>query len=290
VISAGAIWLLVLTLIQFAAVPRCAAQDEAPRPPRDFPPVARPGVIPPIAPGPSTPRDPILPTPESERPPNSSPDVPATPGSASREQVYRIGVGDELSIEVLGEPQLSRVVRVLPDGSIQYPGIGSIYVLGKTTVEATSELMTGLGRILRYPDAQLIVNSFGDQRVFVMGEIEIPGDHAFHKDMTALGAIAQAGGFRNTAQRGQVLVFRRTGPEACEVFPLDMRDAMDAEHPVGDLGLRPFDIVHVPKTFIANLNVFVDQWMRQNISPFTLYLEGWSAFNVNGTRTIVRNE
>jgi hypothetical protein len=52
--------------------------------------------------------------------------------------------------------------------------------------------------------------------------------------------------------------------------------------------LQPNDVVYVPRTFIANLNVFVDKFIRQNIAPFAAYITGWQALHVDDLSWKVR--
>jgi len=257
------------------------AQD-APEPRRDFPPLRSPHAVAPDTTWTSPPNGPKT----GEQPPSTPPNQAARPDSTAR---YLLGVGDELTVTVIGQPELSRVIRVLPDGSITYPGVeGTLFVLGRTPEEAGLMLKEKLGRLLRYPELQLMVTAFGAQLVYVMGEVEIPGDHEWHKGMTALQALAQAGGFKSTGKGNSVVVVRRTGPDSADVYQLDLRHALEQGGAASDLAVQPFDIIYVPRTFIANFNLVVDQWLRQNISPFTLYIEGWNAFHINSTRTIIR--
>ena len=56
---------------------------------------------------------------------------------------------------------------------------------------------------------------------------------------------------------------------------MDLEDSIDGETTLGDIQLQPFDIVYVPKTWVANANVFVDQYIRG-----LLMFRGWS-INLN---------
>jgi hypothetical protein len=83
-------------------------------------------------------------------------------------------------------------------------------------------------------------------------------------------------------------VLRRSEQAEAEFFQLDLTRPLEGEGAEEDMLLLPSDIVYVPKSFIADVNVFVDQYIRQNIAPFTLYIEGWNAFNLTQSRVIVR--
>jgi protein involved in polysaccharide export with SLBB domain len=190
---------------------------------------------------------------------------------------YLLGVGDELKLTVLSSPELSGVAKVRPDGAATFPGAGTLHVLGRTPEEVGRELEEKLGGILRYPRVDLAVTSFGEPRIFVMGEVPLPGDKPYYKGMSALQAVAAAGGFLPSGKSSSVLVLRRTGSDAAEVRQLDLGLSLKGK-PGPGLALHPYDIVFVPRTMIARANVAVDQYVRQMIAPFTLYLEGWRAW------------
>jgi len=220
------------------------------------------------------------------RPPAPVPYTSPAPETSAIEpeiDAYKILVHDELTTVVIGHPELSGPARVLPDGTMTVPGVGSLYVLGLSVGEATEKVNEAIATLVRFPQATVSVTNYGERRIFVMGEVTIPGDHAFHREMTAMAAIAQAGGFNDQAKRSSVVVLRRTGAADAAAFRLDARSILDGKDLAQDIKLRPFDIVYVPKTFIASLDVLVNQYFARLTPPFTLYLEGWNSFHADDT-------
>jgi protein involved in polysaccharide export with SLBB domain len=216
-----------------------------------------------------------------------SPEPPSftTPPADSYEYVpevdaYKVLVNDELTLTVLGSPELSGPARVLPDGTMSVPGVGSVYVLGLDLSEVTQKVTEALGAIVRFPRASVAVTKYGDRRIFVMGEVVIPGDHEYHRGMSTLGAIAEAGGFKETGKRNSVMVMRRLGASEVVAFRVDLTDALEGKNLGRDLLVKPFDIIYVPKTFIASVNILMDQYFRQLTPPFSLYIEGWQALHL----------
>jgi len=195
-------------------------------------------------------------------------------------EAYRVLVNDELTLTVLGNPELSGPQRVLPDGTISVPGVGSVYVLGSDLEEVSLKVTEALAQIVRFPRASVAVSRYGDRRIFVMGEVGIPGDHEYHRGMSTLSAIAEAGGFKHTAKTTSVMVLRRLGSQEMVAFRVDLRDALKGKNLGRDLLVKPFDIVYVPKTFIASVNVLMDQYFRQLTPPFSLYYQGWQALHI----------
>jgi polysaccharide export outer membrane protein len=120
-----------------------------------------------------------------------------------------------------------------------------------------------------------------EQVVYVMGEVSAPGAKPYVPSMTTLHAIGSAGGPSKTGKTSSVVVLRRTGPDELEVYQVDIEAALDGKATARDFCLKPYDLVYVPRTFIANLNLFMDQYVRQNVIPFTAYIEGWRAFHAS---------
>jgi protein involved in polysaccharide export with SLBB domain len=233
---------------------------------RDFPPLEDP----------NRPRTTAPPETVRTAPPPAQVPVPAAEATPAS---YALGVGDELTVSVLGEPEMTHAVTVRPDGLITVPGAGSVFALSRSPEDVGKEIESKLMRLLRHPVVDLLVDKYGDRKVFVMGEVVAAGEVNCYKGISALQAIAQAGGFRSTAKRGSVVVLRRTGESEARFFKLDLGAALSGGQG-HDMMLEPYDIVYVPRTFIANADVFIDQVIRPAITPFSLYLEGWNAFNI----------
>ena len=257
--------LAVLLWLGASFAPAASAAHEDPR---DFPPLIDPD-------RPIHPEHAATPV---EAPAVAAPQPPPATIEAEPE-AYLLGVGDELQVNVLSAPELSGTVKVRPDGAITIRGAGMIHALGRTPEDVGREAEAKLGEILRHARVDLAVTSFGEQRVFVLGEVEGPGDKPYYKGMSALQAVASAGGVRVTGKSESVLVLRRTGTDAVEVRRLDLGRSLKGE-PGSDLVLHPFDIVYVPRTFIARVDTVIDQYVRQMIAPFTLYVEGWRAMAI----------
>jgi polysaccharide export outer membrane protein len=181
---------------------------------------------------------------------------------------YRLQPGDELDIRFYYNPELSTSVLIRPDGRISLPLANEIQAAGLTPAQLQQRLRSAYEQELRRPELTVIVRSFNSQRVFVGGEVASPGVVQALGPLTVLQSVTQAGGFKETARLSEVLVIRRD-PAAPDpiVIPVDISAVVDGTQTNQDIALMPFDVVYVPKSPIANVNKFVDQYIRQNI-PF----------------------
>jgi len=102
--------------------------------------------------------------------------------------------GDQLSVQVFGQPTLSQTVTVLPDGSIEYPLIGRVALGGETLETATQTMTRSLERYVRHPYVTVLVTQLGQPSVLVLGNVKTPGKYQLRSDAKVTDAIAAAGG------------------------------------------------------------------------------------------------
>jgi protein involved in polysaccharide export with SLBB domain len=105
----------------------------------------------------------------------------------------------------------------------------------------------------------------------VAGEVNKPGMVNLTGPMTVLQSIAEAGGFKDSARKSQVIIIRKSPEKAPVTIVTDLEDAVYGDNKVQNIALAPYDIIYVPKSAIANVNQFVDLYIRRNIPiPFGL--------------------
>jgi polysaccharide export outer membrane protein len=127
-------------------------------------------------------------------------------------RAYRINPGDELEIYVWGEERLSRDIKVLPDGTISFPLVGQINVLGKLPHDVETEIVAGLRSKYRDTVPQVTVsvkNAIGMQ-FSIVGKVKQPGAFTTGRYVNILEAVALAGGPAEFADMGNVRILRKT--------------------------------------------------------------------------------
>jgi protein involved in polysaccharide export with SLBB domain len=198
------------------------------------------------------------------------PNNPAQAGFVStrvqRPPDYYIQPGDEMDIKFYFNPELNQTVFVRPDGKISLPLVDDVQAAGLAPSELDALLTQAYAQELRKPMVTVIIKTFTSQRVFVGGEVGRPGVVELTAGMTALQAVIAAEGFKDTAKPEGVIVIRSgAGTDAPIPIRVDLEESIDGETTVGDIPLQAFDVVYVPKTWIANANLFVKQYIRDLI-------------------------
>lgn len=161
-------------------------------------------------------------------------DIAATPRGAAppAPYVYRLAPDDRVRITVYGEPNLSGEFAVNSEGKISFPLVGMVPVQGKTVSELASTL-TGALDASYYKNPHLVVDLISSRPIYVLGEVNKAGQYPYQSGMTALGAVATAGGFTYRANQKTVMI-RHVGTASEERAPL-----------TADLIVQPGDTVRI---------------------------------------------
>lgn len=185
--------------------------------------------------------------------------APAPPPEPTSE--YRIQSGDELHVRFTYQPELSDQIPVRPDGRISLATTGEIVAVGMTPAELEKLVETKSSGRLRKPEVVVVVTKIAEQRVYVGGEVRKPGYVTLLPGMTPLQAVVQTGGFRETAKLDSVLLLTPGAGNKFTAARMDMEQVVEDGTPER-VRLHPGDVVYVPTTWIADMNIVVDQYVR----------------------------
>ncbi|MCP4656195.1 MAG: sugar transporter [bacterium] len=211
--------------------------------------------------------------------PRSAPAVPepvlvqaaAEVADAEEDDEYVLQLGDVLDVKLFYNPELDETLPIRPDGRISLQLVGEVKAAGLTPAELRELLWERYSESLRRPEVAVIVKELSGRKVYVGGEVNAPGILRPVGRITALQAIFEAGGFKDSARLGNVVVLRNQGTPEPLFLTVDLRQSITGGEQADDLLLKPYDIVFVPKTRIARMNQLVDQYVRELI-PISLTL------------------
>lgn len=177
---------------------------------------------------------------------------------------YVIQVADHLGIKFYQNPDLNEEVIVRPDGKISLQLVGDMQAAGVEPAVLASRIEDAYRSELSTPRTSVLVRELG-ARVYVGGEVSKPGVVPLSANLTLFQAIQAAGGFLDTAHLSQVVLIRRDANGQPVGYAFDARPVMGGKNPTEDIPLQPFDVAFVPRSKIADVNVFVRQWIRDNL-------------------------
>jgi polysaccharide export outer membrane protein len=138
---------------------------------------------------------------------------PLPPADTSQ---YRLGAGDVVRIITFGEDSLTGEFRVGDSGSLALPLIGSVRAADSSPAELEERVAQALRRsnLLRNPSVAVEVTVY--RPIFVLGEVNKPGQYPYQPGMTIVTAAAVAGGFTYRAVDAYASVVRTEGGGATE--------------------------------------------------------------------------
>ena len=179
----------------------------------------------------------------ASRPARTTPSATITTTRPWNEQEYRLGPGDKLRIEVYREAQLSQSLQVRPDGKITLPLVGDIAATGRTSIELRDAVATALKEYVTNPVVTVIVQEATAAQVYIIGEVPNPGVQVLQGPLTALQALAQAGGLKEFADERDIRILRK-GNLGTVTIPFDYKEAIRGR--LEPVYLQPGDTVVVP--------------------------------------------
>lgn len=126
---------------------------------------------------------------------------------------YRLATGDVITIRVLGEDDLSKErIKLTDAGTVSYPALGEIKVLGLTTGELEQIVANGLrGRYLVNPKVSVQIEEY--RPFYINGMVEKPGSYPFRPGLNVRKAASMAGGFKERASLSKIFIIRDGDPK-----------------------------------------------------------------------------
>ena len=149
---------------------------------------------------------------------------------------YQLGSGDRVKISVFGQDDLSMEVRLPDVGTINYPFLGEIKLVGLTADEVEKKIYDGLlGDYLVNPSVSVAIVEY--RPFFIDGEVKRPGGYPYQPGLSVNKAAALAGGYTDRASKDNVIIVRELDGVAEE---LNVR--------VSDM-IQPGDIITIKQRF-----------------------------------------
>jgi len=189
------------------------------------------------------------------------------------ETAFHLGPGDQLDIEVLGDPAMRESVTVGPDGKIYYYLLSGLDVWGPDDSRSARPPQRRAGQVhpreTRHFDRSATVAS---QRVWVLGRVNSPGIYILSGPTTLLDAVSQAGGLSSSspfASLAASLGVARPTDSATEaadlsrsfvirqgrVLPVDFQQLLRDGALSQNIYLQPDDFVFLPSLRSAQIHV-----------------------------------
>lgn len=165
-------------------------------------------------------------------------------------QLFTLGPGDRIDIEILGQPQSRLTTAVGPDGKIYYHLLPGTDVWGLTLTETSQAIQKGLVQYLTDPQVSVTLREVRSRHVWLLGRMNKPGIYPMPAPITLLEAISLAGGTARSASPSSSeeladlrhsFVMRKG-----QLLPVDFQRLLKEGDTTQNLTLEPDDFVYIP--------------------------------------------
>ena len=158
---------------------------------------------------------------------------------------YMLGPEDVLEISVWKEENLQREVLVRPDGKISFPLVGDIQAEGKTPEQLRHEIAGWLRKYIPDPVVTVLVKKVAANKIYVLGQINKPGQYMVGSYLDVMQVLALAGGLNAFAAENDIRILRRQGDKEV-VIPFEYSEVKKGRKLAQNIILQNGDVVVVP--------------------------------------------
>lgn len=163
------------------------------------------------------------------------------------DEEYRLGRGDEITVDISGRPDLQAKLVIGPDGRISVPLAGEVMLAGLSRMEGAKALELALSPYYANLAVEVTVTRYTANRVLVLGAVEHPGSFTFEGTPTLLEALTRGGLPKSGASNSPDV------PDQCAIYRgndqvmwVQLRALVESGNPLADLRLRRDDVIYVP--------------------------------------------
>ncbi|MEG4838642.1 SLBB domain-containing protein [Microcoleus sp. B9-D4] len=197
------------------------------------------------------------------------PGLPASEPSSVRSEVYTLGAGDRIQMDIFNVPEYSGPNgqhQVQADGSLNLPLIGSVSVYGMTLEQASNAVKDKYGKYLKRPWITLKLLAARPLQIAIAGEINRPGAYTISSAAgpggtaeqmgtqmpTISRALRMAGGITQSADVRQIKIRRPQRNAAEQIISVDLWELLQNGDLRADMTLRDGDTIFIPT--VTSLN------------------------------------
>ncbi|MEP9377267.1 polysaccharide biosynthesis/export family protein [Aquabacter sp. CN5-332] len=182
--------------------------------------------------------------------------------------VYRVGPGDKLKVKFSVTQEMDENLVVSPDGTIGVRAVGQMKVEGMTLSALQETIRASARRELTDQRVVVSLEESASSKIYVGGMVAHPGLYKISEmRVSSLEAVMLAGGFTDEARIGEVALIRRDPSNRPMLKIINVRDMIQTGSDEADVPLMAGDILYIPRSDIAELNLWIDQFINK-VVPF----------------------
>lgn len=158
---------------------------------------------------------------------------------------YKVLPGDVLQVSVWKEPDLQLELLVRPDGAISFPLAGEISTINKSVSDLQAELTRRLTRYITDPVVTVSVTEVLGNKIYVIGQVNEPGEFVVNPQVDVLQALSMAGGTTPFADLDNIRILRRR-QSIQSALSFNYKEVIRGRNLSQNVMLKSGDVVVVP--------------------------------------------
>jgi len=177
--------------------------------------------------------------------------VAEQPQSAAPQNDYLIGPGDNLSIVVWRNPEVSQSVPVRPDGKITTPLVEDLQAAGKTSTQLARDIEQALAKFIQQPVVTVIVTGFVgnfNEQIRVIGAAARPQALPYRRNMSLMDVLIAVGGVTEFASGNRATIIRTVDGKQ-QTIKVRLEDLVKDGDISANTFMHPGDVLVIPESY-----------------------------------------
>jgi len=173
--------------------------------------------------------------------------------------MFTLGPGDQVEVELLGKPTSRNILTVGPDGKLYFDLLPGLDVWGLTIAQTKALFQKEMERYVSTPEVSVSLKAVNSKYVWMLGKVTRPGLYPTTAPMTLLEAMSIAGGTTKANSQTTTIDLAdlryafviRSG----QSLPVDFQRLLEGDTSQ-NIYLKPDDFVYVPSSAAREIYLF----------------------------------
>ena len=152
---------------------------------------------------------------------------------------YKISLRDKFSIILSGSKDAYFDLSVRLDGTILFPELGSILVVGDTFAEVKEKLSKMIEKTYIGVNIDIALENLSAKKITIVGAVKSPGTYLVNPFSTITGALGYSGGISDIGSLRDIQLIRNNG----EIYSFDLYELLIKGNRSNDLTIEAGDTI-----------------------------------------------
>ena len=152
---------------------------------------------------------------------------------------YKISLRDQFTIILSGSKDAIFDLNVKLDGTVLFPELGSIYVVGSTFREVKEKLTKMIEQSYIGVNIDVSLQNLSAKKITIVGAVKTPGTYLVNPFSTITGALGYSGGISEIGSLRNIKLIRNNG----EIYTFDLYDLLIKGDRSNDITIEAGDTI-----------------------------------------------